>query len=204
MTTKTHILSGLVISSCLSLKLRSFNPIFYSFSILGSIFPDMDAPRSTFNKYITRYCFIIFVFLFYYMLKLERNLFILFYLTSFILLNRSAGHRRYSHSLIASFTYYSLISYVFTGEYYSLSLYSLSFLSSYLMHLFMDTLTSGGVPLLYPYKRRFSLNLCNTGGSFDFILYRLNIVVFIILTCIIIQYTYLWLYSSIFYFYLYT
>lgn len=40
----------------------------------------------------------------------------------------------------------------------------------YLSHLLADGLTPSGVPLLWPSKRRFTLNLCRTGGIVEIVL----------------------------------
>lgn len=68
------------------------------------------------------------------------------------------GHRGVTHSLVAVLA--GMAALVTLG----LDWVAAPLVIGYLSHLAADGLTPSGVPLLWPLKRRFSLNLCRTGS----------------------------------------
>lgn len=70
------------------------------------------------------------------------------------------GHRRFFHSPLAL-----LILWFFWGKYQL----GLIFCLGYAGHLLQDLFTRGGIPLLFPYGKRFELAPFKTGGVFDYI-----------------------------------
>lgn len=57
------------------------------------------------------------------------------------------------------------------------------FVYGYIGHLFQDFFTKGGIPLLYPYKKRYSLPLVKTGGFMEYLLTILMIAgLYVIMT----------------------
>lgn len=92
------------------------------------------------------------------------------------------GHRGFIHSLLACLLLWSLI--------YPLHLsFSMGFLLGYLSHLFGDSITNRGVPLLYPLsKRRYRTPLTFKTGSRveNFLMVILSLTIFVLLYSIII------------------
>ena len=66
-------------------------------------------------------------------------------------------HRGFTHSLISSLILPLPAILISTRYYYALVV-------GYLLHLLADTLNPSGVMWLYPYKKKYSLKLANTGG----------------------------------------
>lgn len=68
------------------------------------------------------------------------------------------GHRGITHSLLAVAGAVALLTTMGTGW------MAAPVVIGYLSHLLADALTPSGVPLLWPARRRFTLNLCDTGS----------------------------------------
>lgn len=68
------------------------------------------------------------------------------------------GHRGVTHSLLAVLTGCGILAMM------GLDWVAAPVVLGYLSHLAADSLTPSGVPLLWPMKRRFTLNLCQTGS----------------------------------------
>lgn len=68
------------------------------------------------------------------------------------------GHRGITHSLLAVAGAIALLAVMGTGG------MAAPVAIGYLSHLLADALTPSGVPLLWPSRRRFTLNLCDTGS----------------------------------------
>ncbi|KYQ87443.1 MULTISPECIES: metal-dependent hydrolase [Thermoactinomyces] len=84
-----------------------------------------------------------------------------------------APHRSVTHSILTC-------AYV-TWMFYTIQPWmSVPVLVGYLSHLFADTLTSAGVPYLWPYKKKFSMKAfgikVKTGGSEEKLIGRLSIL----------------------------
>ncbi len=71
------------------------------------------------------------------------------------------GHRGITHSLLA------VLACVFGLAFLSSQWVAAPVIIGYLSHLAADSLTPSGVPLLWPAKRRFTLNLCGTGSFIE-------------------------------------
>ncbi len=73
-------------------------------------------------------------------------------------LSMLVGHRGVTHSLLAVVAALAVLAGLGdAGPWAPLAV-------GYLSHLLADALTPSGVPLLWPHRRRFSLNLCRTGS----------------------------------------
>lgn len=71
------------------------------------------------------------------------------------------GHRGVTHSLLAVLAgIVTLVMMGFDG-------WAAPLVIGYLSHLAADGLTPSGVPLLWPMKHRFTLNLCSTGSFIE-------------------------------------
>lgn len=73
-------------------------------------------------------------------------------------LSMLVGHRGVTHSAIAVLAGLAVLMLVETGWLVA------PVVVGYLSHLLADSLTPSGVPLLWPSRRRFTLNLCQTGS----------------------------------------
>lgn len=71
------------------------------------------------------------------------------------------GHRGITHSALAIAACALLLTLLGTGW------LAAPVVIGYLSHLLADSLTPSGVPLLWPNKRRFTLNLCRTGSIIE-------------------------------------
>lgn len=73
-------------------------------------------------------------------------------------LSAVVGHRGITHSLLA-------VAIAVAGLLvWGLGTMTAPIMIGYLSHLVADGLTPSGVPLLWPNRRRFTVNLCRTGG----------------------------------------
>lgn len=79
-------------------------------------------------------------------------------------LSMLVGHRGITHSAIAVLACFALLTVMGTGW------LATPVVIGYLSHLLADGLTPSGVPLLWPSKRRFTLNLCRTGSALEIVL----------------------------------
>ena len=75
------------------------------------------------------------------------------------------GHRGLTHSLLAVMGGLMLIRGMEPGAMLARLVEPLAV--GYLSHLAADALTPAGVPLLWPWKRRFALPLCSSGGLME-------------------------------------
>jgi inner membrane protein len=71
------------------------------------------------------------------------------------------GHRGVTHSLLAVLGCIAVLALWRTGD------WAAPVAVGYLSHLAADGLTPSGVPLLWPNRRRFTLNLCQTGSIIE-------------------------------------
>lgn len=155
---KTHVIGGLLagvlaMNTVITKNIESNGPvvIFLGSSLFGSLFPDIDHQGS----YIGRRAKI----------------------TSSIV-NKHFGHRGATHSPIAMFLFtlilYVVSSHLLRGYPAVLPVLQIGFIGFYvgiLSHIFLDSLTKTGVPLLYPFKKpNISLTNAKTGGRFELFL----------------------------------
>lgn len=76
-------------------------------------------------------------------------------------LSAVVGHRGITHSLLA------VAAAVAGLAVWGVGAMTAPIMVGYLSHLVADGLTPSGVPLLWPNRRRFTLNLCRTGGMME-------------------------------------
>ena len=81
-----------------------------------------------------------------------------------VLLSALVGHRGVTHSALAILACGLLLG--MAGPHATAA----PLLVGYLSHLLADSLTPSGVPLLWPNRHRFSLNLCRTGSVTEIVL----------------------------------
>lgn len=74
------------------------------------------------------------------------------------------GHRGVTHSLLAVLACLGVLAVMGLGW------AAAPVVLGYLSHLAGDALTPSGVPLLWPSRRRFTLNLCRTGSLIEIVL----------------------------------
>lgn len=74
------------------------------------------------------------------------------------------GHRGVTHSLLAVLAGVLIVAVV---GWHGLNGLAGPVVVGYLSHLAADSLTPSGVPLLWPSRRRFTLNLCSTGSIME-------------------------------------
>ena len=78
------------------------------------------------------------------------------------LIEKTVGHRGFFHSLLATLLITVLIWLIYPQ-------YALYVGLGYLSHLLLDAFNPGGVPLLWPYKKKFHLPLtCKVGSIGEF------------------------------------
>ena len=79
-------------------------------------------------------------------------------------LSALVGHRGFTHSLVAVVIMLTiLVIFTSVADYAFLSWMVAPLCVGYLSHIFGDFLTPSGVPLFYPRRRNYSLNLFSTG-----------------------------------------
>jgi inner membrane protein len=135
-TVVTHQLSGLVfalgiINFSLFYGIRFYNGsfgisffLYLFFSILGSVFPDIDEP----NSYIGRkFSFLSHIF------------------------KGILGHRGFTHSFLGMFLFTFIIAGIIYGYYGQSFYYSLFFCLGYFSNILGDLMTKRGVPILSPF-----------------------------------------------------
>ncbi len=74
------------------------------------------------------------------------------------LIEKTVGHRGFFHSLLATLLITVLLWFIYPQ-------YALYVGLGYLSHLLLDSFNPGGVPLLWPYKKKFRLPLTFKVGS---------------------------------------
>lgn len=136
---RTHFAGGMLAGAGAGLLLQ-FDPLL-SAAVAGfaSLLPDLDSPKSKLGRKIAPVS---------------------------ALIDAAVGHRGAMHSLVgAAFT--SAAS-LFALEALDLSpLLVFAVGAGYVSHLLLDALNPEGVPLLWPWKKRFRVSLCRTGGWLD-------------------------------------
>lgn len=156
---KTHTVGGTLAGISVfniitnNLKIVSLEGIaFMSGSVIGSLIPDIDHRKS----YIGRKAKI----------------------TSAVL-NKTLGHRGVTHSPIIM-TIFIGIMYMLTKLIiytHLLKFLFIGLLTGVISHIFLDFLTKGGIPLLYPFnKKRFSLLRISTNGFMENIIFVIMIL----------------------------
>ena len=140
---KTHLLFG-VGTGCLLAAVVANDSIVQGLGLIGctavgSLFPDIDTPTSTISKKF----------------KITSRIF-----------NKMFGHRTFFHSPLCC-AIISLVLYLILKGNDALAWTPLigAFAFGFMGHLFLDALTKGGIPFLYPFKtKRYHLTNIKTGG----------------------------------------
>lgn len=157
---ETHVAGGLMCGALLTQVITSkvgttpqiLPVIIIGSSALGSLFPDIDHRGS----YIGRRAKI----------------------TSAII-SDLFGHRGVTHSPFAMLIFTAVL-YLISSFFVSSSLLLMGFVGFYtgiLSHILLDSLTRGGVPLLYPFKKsKISFTRAKTGGMFESVLFAMLFV----------------------------
>lgn len=160
------------------------------FASLGGLLPDVDLKDSTTDKLFDRLMtslitIIVMYFLIKYFLGIDlyneiKKIDIVFnYIISLVLfiimgyLGSKTSHRSFTHSFLGCFIYALILSYGFDNN------TLIPFLCGYLSHIVLDLFNKKGVALLYPCKFRLCLNLCESNGM-------VNKILFIIFSCLVI------------------
>lgn len=162
MTGKTHFTVGLSTFVCLSERLPGkYVVISLIFTILGSMLPDIDHPKSFVNKYIlpfrnntTKVFFYITIgaVLLYIDSIYNNNLILKILGMSFILIGLSTHREGFTHSVFGMLVFTFVVSTF--GKIYKFQYLQYYFLAGFGMHLLCDMFTRKGVPLLYPIKNK--------------------------------------------------
>lgn len=157
MNYKTHINGGLLAGLYITSQMKNIEilpiAIFLGSSILGSVLPDIDHKSSYIGKRVKPVSSVI---------------------------NKLAGHRKLFHSPIIYWALYIASMSIGTDKLVLNSMFGL-FLGIF-SHLFLDSLTIGGLPWFYPIsKKRFSLARIKTNSQLEFtlcgILLCVNVVI---------------------------
>ena len=139
MSGKVHSVFGLLVGLNILIILNqgSYLPLFIPIYILGALLPDIDLYTSS----------------------LGRILFPISYP-----INKIFGHRTITHSILGLVLFNLLLKYVLSlninqmvSNPYVVFYIHVHFSIGFLTHLFSDMLTYSGVPLFYPFKKRFNL-----------------------------------------------
>ncbi len=159
---KTHAGIGAVAFTVLYKGVPSnFDYIGLGIVILASLLPDIDHPKSIVNKYLLPFknkttkvalysCAGIIVLWFNY-LYARQPAYIALGL-SLIVVGISAHRSGLTHSLTGLILFSLIVGYV--GNKYGLPKLVYSFLLGYGLHLCCDMMTSGGITLFYPFKKK--------------------------------------------------
>lgn len=197
MEKKTHIACANLVSLYL-VRPTSIMDLLVTVGIatLGGLLPDVDLKDSTSDKLFDRLMvslitiIVMSVFVKYFFniniyAKIKEFSNIFNYLVSICLfivlsyLGSKTSHRSFTHSILGLFIYTIVLSYSFSSN------ICITYFISHLSHIIIDLLNMKGICLLYPFKFRFSLKLCESDGIINKFLFVMcsifNIVVLIMI-----------------------
>lgn len=155
MTKETHSTGGILISLIvinyfINTFLLEYNIfyilflilIFFYFSYLGSLFPDIDHKRSSISK----------------MFPLLSNI-----------LSKHCRHRGFTHSILCLALIGFIFKFIiFISDFNIITLTSsFGFVCGYASHLLLDLTTLEGIEIFYPCKINFKLGKIKTGSKFE-------------------------------------
>lgn len=158
MLRRTHLAVGLC-STAIFIKEPKDIFIVGLFTAIGSLIPDIDAPAASIVKrfkYITLVVTISLIYIYF-----TDNIIPFVFLAILVIYGTCAKHRTFTHSPLGLLAFSLCIYFIepMAGVY---------FFIGYVLHLFADSLTPMGVPLLYPFiKKYYSLNKLKTGSNDD-------------------------------------
>lgn len=139
MTYKTHIAAGLVAGSLYMQFNADIKTVYLTASVIGSLLPDIDEPKS----YVGR--------------KTKSTSSLIKFLF---------GHRGITHSILFMSILHLLLFILFKYKNINISVLYL-FTIGYFSHLLVDFITKGGIPLLYPKKKRYKIPIFKVGGFLE-------------------------------------
>ena len=157
MTGNTQLLGGITAGVASAALLYSDNILLsggaIALSAVGGLMPDIDHPLSKAGK--------------------KAGIFS-------VLINRIFGHRGLLHTpfflFVSFFIFYLFLNQLNLSFYYPLLF---GYCIGYTSHLFLDSITVSGIPLLYPfYKKKKSLIKMKTGGMGEYIIGALLLIMF--------------------------
>ncbi|RKD30050.1 metal-dependent hydrolase [Thermohalobacter berrensis] len=175
---KTHMMLGVASGITVALNFSADNAgILVGSAIIGSIIPDIDHPRSTFNQKVLLiknkiykaiiYSIIGIIFLHFFIETNEKSLGIL---GTALILTGVSNHRGFTHSLLGIFLYSTVIKMLATK--YNINDAYLGFVIGYMSHLIADYFTRGGIRIFYPFGKAISSPLkIKAGGKFEELLF---------------------------------
>lgn len=180
MTGKTHMAIGIVAGLTVSAEQPLENQIIIVLaSVLGSLIPDLDHPKSKLNQKLLFFKNKFYRVLFYlalagglmYLYFLTKyNVFGLLGITSFLI--GISSHRSFTHSIIGFLVISYIIKLITTK--YNLPYAYLGFIIGYVLHLAADFFTIKGIQLFYPLKLNVaSPIIINTKSRFEDVIFTL-------------------------------
>lgn len=180
MTGKTHMAIGVAAGLTVSIQQPLQNQIMIVLaSVLGSLIPDLDHPRSKLNQKLLFFKNKFYRVLFYlalagglmYLYFLTKyNVFGLLGITSFLI--GISSHRSFTHSIIGFLVISYIIKLITTK--YNLPYAYLGFIIGYVLHLAADFFTIKGIQLFYPLKLNVaSPIIINTKSRFEDVIFTL-------------------------------
>lgn len=174
---KTHMMLGVAGATTILAKYPiESGIILLGSSILGSLIPDIDHPKSKINQRILPIKNKFFKIVIYSLIGIilifagqeTKNIFLKLSGVISIIVGIS-HHRSFTHSLLGCFLF-SIIFYLVTKK-YSLESAYIGFVLGYGLHLVTDFVTNDGIELFYPYKKRIRAPITvKTGGIVEYIL----------------------------------
>mgnify|MGYP000639541309 CR=1 FL=1 len=180
MTGKTHMAIGVAAGLTVSIQQPLQNQIIIVLaSVLGSLIPDLDHPKSKLNQKLLFFKNKFYRVLFYlalagglmYLYFLTKyNVFGLLGITSFLI--GISSHRSFTHSIIGFLVISYIIKLITTK--YNLPYAYLGFIIGYVLHLAADFFTIKGIQLFYPLKLNVaSPIIINTKSRFEDVIFTL-------------------------------
>lgn len=128
---------------------------------IGALLPDIDNKNSTISKTFPRIS---------------------------VLVCKFTTHRRFTHSLIIPIIFSLAAIGFYTEEQSYISYCVWAMIAGYIMHLFQDYFTKGGIPWLYPYcKNKYSCCDLRTGSKLEGFVTAVLIVLYIQIISIIVN-----------------
>lgn len=180
MTGKTHMAIGVAAGLTVSIQQPLQNQIIIVLaSVLGSLIPDLDHPKSKLNQKLlffkNKFYRVLFYlalaggFIYLYFLT-KYNVFGLLGITSFLI--GISSHRSFTHSIIGFLVISYIIKLITTK--YNLPYAYLGFIIGYVLHLAADFFTIKGIQLFYPLKLNVaSPIIINTKSRFEDVIFTL-------------------------------